>query len=82
MFFYYLIGFLAGLVVVFFYLRNQSKITTVNDVMVTGILAAILGVIYAFALSSMAINLNAWFQAFVSVGVGAIVSYKLFEKRK
>lgn len=80
--FYYLLGYLIGAVIVYFWLRNQSKIKSFNDVVFTAILSGVIGFVYAFAASSANIKLNEWFLAFLSVWVGALISYKLFEKKK
>lgn len=82
MFPYYLIGYLVGAVVIYLWLRNQNKIVSFNDFVITTILTGVLGVVYAFGLSAMHINLNHWFLALASVFVGVLFSYKLFEKRK
>lgn len=82
MFLYYFIGFAVGAVAIYFWLRNQSKITSVKDVLTTAILSGVVGFVYAFALSSARINLNPWFLAFASAIAGAVISYKLFEKKR
>jgi uncharacterized membrane protein YeaQ/YmgE (transglycosylase-associated protein family) len=82
MFFYYLFGYLVGAVIVYFWLRNQARIASLNDVVITAILSAVIGSVYSFALASAHIKLNEWFLALLSAVVGAIISYKLFEKRK
>lgn len=82
MFPYYFVGYLVGAILTYLYLRNQNKITSFKDWIITTILTTVLGVIYAFALASAHFNLNHWFLALASVFVGVLFSYKLFEKRK
>jgi drug/metabolite transporter (DMT)-like permease len=79
---FYLLAYLFGGVVTYFWLRNLSKIKSLKDVLFTAILSALIGVAVAFAVAKADLNLNQWFLALLVAASGVLISYKLFEKKK
>ena len=68
------------MVLLYFWLKNQSLVTTLNDVTFTVILSAGIGLVFSFAASKA--NISHWLVWVLFSGLGSLISYKLFEKKK
>lgn len=72
--------YLVGMVLLYFWLKNQSLVNTVEEVLFTVVLSGGIGLVFSFAASKA--NIGHWLVWVCFVGLGALISYKLFEKKK
>lgn len=70
----------VGAVLLFFWLKNQNKALTFNDVMLTSFISAGIGLVFSYA--AWQANILNWFSGVAFIALSAFISNKLLEKSK
>jgi hypothetical protein len=74
----FLLVWLAGQVLLYFYLKNQNHALTFKDVVHSFIISALIGVVFSYA--AYKANLVFWLVYVAIAGFSAYITYKLIEK--
>lgn len=73
-------SWLAGMGLLFLYLRNENARLTINDVLITYILSGAIGLVFSFA--GWKANILHWLTAIAFAGLAAFITNKLLNKKK